>query len=71
MKSAVFTFSNLPKNLLQKEPKVKNILYQDEKAEIIEGLGVDYLINVEFTREIMLEREVALCSLLYLVWFLS
>jgi riboflavin kinase/FMN adenylyltransferase len=53
LKSAVFTFSNLPKNLLQKEPKVKNILYQDEKAEIIEGLGVDYLINVEFTREIM------------------
>lgn len=51
-KSGVFTFSTHPKNLLPGD-KVKNILYNDEKAEIIESLGVDYLFNIEFTKEIM------------------
>lgn len=53
MKSAVFTFSNHPRDLLPKEKKVKNILYKNEKADIIESLGVDYLFNVPFTRSIM------------------
>ncbi|MGF6376225.1 riboflavin kinase/FMN adenylyltransferase [Clostridiales Family XIII bacterium PM5-7] len=51
--SAVFTFSNHPKDLLPKEKKVKSILYKDEKAEIIAGLGADYLVNIEFTKSIM------------------
>lgn len=53
LKSAVFTFSNHPKNLLPKEKKVKSILAKNEKAEIIESLGVDYLFNIEFTKAIM------------------
>ena len=53
LRSAVFTFSNHPKDLLPKEKKVKNILYNEEKAEIIESLGVDYLFNIEFTKAIM------------------
>lgn len=53
LKSAVFTFSNHPKNMLPKAPLVKNILYNWEKKEIIENLGVDYLYNIPFTREIM------------------
>ncbi|MGN0659267.1 MAG: bifunctional riboflavin kinase/FAD synthetase [Emergencia sp.] len=53
LKASVFTFSNHPKDLLPKEKKVKNILSRDEKARIIESLGVDYLFNIEFTREIM------------------
>lgn len=52
IKSAVFTFSNHPKNLFAGETVVKNIIYQEEKAALIEKLGVDYLVNVEFTREI-------------------
>ena len=53
LKSAVFTFSNHPKDLLPKAKKVKNILYRNEKEAIIESLGVDYMFNVPFTREIM------------------
>lgn len=53
LKAAVFTFSNHPKDLLPKEKKVKCILYKNEKAEIIESLGVDYLFNIEFTKNIM------------------
>ena len=53
LKSAVFTFSNHPKDLLPKEKKVKNILVKSDKERIIESLGVDYLFNVPFTRRIM------------------
>jgi len=51
LKSAVFTFSNHPRNVLSKE-KVKSILYPDEKAAIIENLGVDYMFNIPFDDEI-------------------
>ena len=53
LKAAVFTFSNHPKNLLPREKKVKNILCKEEKAQIIESLGVDYLFNIPFTKGIM------------------
>lgn len=53
IKSAVFTFSTLPKNLIPGQKPVKNIIYQEEKADLIEKLGVDYLFNIEFTKEIM------------------
>jgi len=52
LKSAVFTFSNHPRNILSKGKKVKCILYSDEKAEIIESLGVDYMFNIPFDDEI-------------------
>ena len=53
LKSAVFTFSNHPRDLLPNLPKVKNILYKHEKEELMEALGGDYLINIPFTKEIM------------------
>lgn len=53
MASAVFTFSNHPKNLLPKGKKIKSILGEDEKGEILQGLGVDYMFDIEFTKEIM------------------
>jgi riboflavin kinase/FMN adenylyltransferase len=53
LKPAVFTFSNHPKDLLPKAKPVKCILYRDEKASIIESLGVEYLFEIEFTKEIM------------------
>lgn len=52
-KSAVFTFSNHPKNLMADKIVVKNILYADEKAKIIESLGVDYMFNIPFDRHIL------------------
>lgn len=52
-KSAVFTFSNHPKNLMADKIVVKNILYADEKAAIIESLGVDYMFNIPFDQTIL------------------
>lgn len=58
VKSAVFTFSNHPRNLIPGNEPVKNILYEDEKRSLIESLGVDYLYEIPFTEEIMkLEAE--------------
>lgn len=51
--SAVFTFSNHPKNLIPGAKPVKNIVYQEEKEALIEALGVDYYFNFAFTKEIM------------------
>ena len=53
IKSAVFTFSNHPRSLIPGGKKVKNIIYSDEKAALIENLGVDYLFNIEFTQQIL------------------
>ena len=53
LKSAVFTFSNHTRTLLEKVPTVKNINYPEEKAEIMEAMGIDYLFNIPFTPEIM------------------
>ena len=52
-KSAVFTFSNHPRNLLEDKEDVKNILYAEDKKKIIEELGIDYMFNIPFTEEIM------------------
>lgn len=53
LKSAVFTFSNHTRTLLKNVPSVKNILYADEKANIIDSMGIDYLFNIPFTQEIL------------------
>lgn len=53
LKSAVFTFSNHTRTLLKNLPAVKNILYPEEKAEIIESMGIDYLFNIPFTKDIL------------------
>ncbi len=53
LNSGVFTFSNHPKNVIVGEDAVKNILYKREKEIIIASLGVDYLFDVPFTKEVM------------------
>ncbi len=52
LKSAVFTFSNHPKNILAGDQVVKNILYWDEKVKILGDLGVDYVVAVPFDETI-------------------
>ena len=47
----VLFFSNHPKNVLAKKTVVKNILYWDEKYEILKNL-VDYLVSIPFDEEI-------------------
>lgn len=51
--ACVFTFSSHPKNIIPGVEKVKNILYNSEKAAIIENLDVDYMVNIPFTKDIM------------------
>ena len=53
LKSAVFTFSNHTSSVLEGVPKVKNILYPEDKLRILEDMGVDYVFNVPFTKEIL------------------
>jgi len=53
LKSAVFTFSNHPKNVLAGKRVIRNILYYEDKAEIIKSLGIDYLFSLEFDDNIM------------------
>ncbi len=52
LKSAVFTFSNHPKNLGSENLVVKNILYSCEKEDIIEEMGIDYLFHIPFDESI-------------------
>jgi len=53
IKAAVFTFSTHPKNLIPGKKPVLSILDEDEKAELIENLGADYLFNIPFTEDVM------------------
>lgn len=51
--SAVFTFSGLPKNaFLPPNRRVFPLCSQDEKAALLEKLGVDILIAPDFTSEL-------------------
>lgn len=52
IKSAVFTFSNHPRNVIAGSNVVRNIIYEDEKIEILKKMGVDYLFSISF-EEIM------------------
>ena len=51
--SAVFTFSNHPRNLLSGDRKVKNIQYPADKVRAFEVLGVDLLFSIPFDEKIM------------------
>ncbi len=53
IKSAVFTFSNHPSDVIPGAKAVKSILTGDRKAELIEALGVDYLFDVPFDESLM------------------
>lgn len=48
LKSAVFTFSNHPKNVLSGENTVKNILPLEDKIRIIKSLGIEILFLIDF-----------------------
>lgn len=52
LKSAVFTFSNHPKNVMSKTPMIKNILYFEDKVRILKELGVSYLFSIDFDKRI-------------------
>ena len=53
LKSAVFTFSNHPRNVLAGDYVVKNVIYADEKVRLLEEAGIDYLFSIDFNESIM------------------
>lgn len=53
IKSAVFTFTNHPRNLLDRKHAVKNIQYPEDKIRIFDIMGVDYLFSIPFDERIM------------------
>lgn len=48
IRSAVFTFSEHPRNVMAGKTVVKNIIYEDEKVALLEKAGVDYLFSLPF-----------------------
>lgn len=48
IRSAVFTFSEHPRNVMAGRIVIKNIIYDDEKIELLEKAGVDYLFSLPF-----------------------
>lgn len=58
IKSAVFTFSNHPRNFLAGKNVIKNIITNEAKEEIIGGLGVDYLFNIPFNEDVHIMEPV-------------
>ena len=63
--SVVFTFKELPMNVIAGKTVVKNVLTPEEKAEAIEKLGVDILVNVDFDTEMQgMSAKDFVCDLL-------
>ncbi len=58
LKSAVFTFSNHPRNFLAGKNVIKNIIASEDKMAIIESLGVDYIFNIPFDENIHVMKPV-------------
>ncbi|MGI6735704.1 MAG: bifunctional riboflavin kinase/FAD synthetase [Anaerovoracaceae bacterium] len=52
LRSAVFTFSNHPRNMMDPGGPVKNILYQEDKMRIFEELGIDDVFSIPFDQRI-------------------
>ena len=48
LRSAVFTFTDHPLNVMSGHTITKNILSFDDKAKILEDMGVDYLFSFDF-----------------------
>ena len=77
IRSAVFTFSEHPRNVMAGKTVVRNIIYEDEKNELLETAGVDYLFSLpfdekmrtqtpeSFVRELLMDRfhvDTAICG---------
>ena len=53
IKSAVFTFTNHPRNVMSGKNVVKNVLYEEDKFKVLEDMGIDYLFTLDFDDAIM------------------
>ncbi len=53
IKSAVFTFTNHPRNVMSGRSVVKNVLYERDKFSVLEEMGIDYLFTLDFDDAMM------------------
>ena len=53
LSSAVFTFSNHTSTVIEGMEPVKNIMYEEEKIRAVEDFGIDHMIDIPFTKEIL------------------
>lgn len=53
LKTILFTFSNHPREIVNKNNKVFNIITYEEKILLAKEMGIDYLIIIEFNMEFM------------------
>lgn len=59
--SSVFTFSNHPSNVIAGKNVIKNIITFDEKAHILEKMGIDCLFSFKFDQAIRTSTPDAFC----------
>ena len=59
--SAVFTFSNHPSNVIAGKTVIKNIITFEEKANILEKLGIECLYSFEFDQAIRMSSPDTFC----------
>jgi riboflavin kinase/FMN adenylyltransferase len=52
MKSAVFTFTGNPRNVIEGKTLIRSLLSPADKEEIIGGLGIDYLFSLPFSEDV-------------------
>jgi riboflavin kinase / FMN adenylyltransferase len=68
LKAAIFTFDIPPKkNVEHIEAKV--LTTNEEKMHIFEGIGIDYLIECPFTREVMCMEPFPIRALPHILCF--
>lgn len=53
LRSVVYTFANHPREFTAKESLPNRILTVDEKIDLLDGMGIDVLVMVEFDRDHM------------------
>ena len=58
---AVFTFSNHPNNVIAGKNVIKNIITFDEKAHILETMGIEYLFSFEFDQAMRISTPDSFC----------
>lgn len=58
---SVFTFSNHPSNVIAGKPVIRNIITFEEKAHILDRMGVEYLFSFEFNQAMRTQTPPEFC----------
>jgi len=59
---SVFTFSNHPNNVIAGKPVIRNIITFEEKAHILERMGIENLFSFEFDESMRMRTPLGFCQ---------